>query len=707
MKDVWGKTIRHPPAENGEVNNNAHASVASVVERLIATDINSSNSETSLAAKSFDSFETSAGKSSAGEGSSMKMVQKDVDEQEFQEECSTDIVGDKVLDHLDEHSRPHTQKQVSPDEPDHSFQSEADIMRQINSLRITAGNRERSLVEEAAAAASARTIDGYICKQQHLARTFVSSDGLSCLRELLDSSSERVAVPCLDLLLTVVQANTDNLIESCSLGIIPAALRFSSRQYSYSLRSRAAEYGYLLATLSQGSAEFLVACQGIPFLLSLVDDKLENHEQFSLANSAMCTFWNLLRRIVLSNKVITVNQYFRLMAHHGLPQKIVKVLPWALKKASEFGRTCTTSEDVVNSSNESVSEDQSSIPVTDNINISKEDEDILKLIESLVNMFCALSKGDKVVKSKCCVKDTINTLFGLSVRMPTYLQHKVAQAVKILSTEESVLAALEEANAIAYAAAQLPREDCPDIQRNALLIFKNLCQLSKPRQEKAAQLGVIPWFCRLSIHPPGLGGVQDSGNLENDAISLLCGMAHAGPKPRAELWKSGAIDVMLQTLKDEAHQASIMEALSSWLDAEVPRIEPKLLEDAAITRMVLLLPSGNPISHTALERLPSIVSPLSRIVGRSQKIGHAMTLAGLASRITELMNEAYPPSTLALLELLKILYEIEPQPKEFLSRNRVIPALKKLTSGGNAEDQVLVQMQANKLLTAFSVNTVI
>ena len=734
LKDAWGKTIKPSIKAKEENNDEHHSSVALVVERLIASDLAPSVSELSLADQSSDSFQTAV---EANEHPSQVLDQVEntnikidlVDQSILEQEDELDISGEKVVHRLhDSHNETNKGvlcKGLIENSKIYSLQDEADVIRQIRSLKVTAAPGERSIVEEAATAASARTISGYILKQKELAKAFTAADGLCNLREIFDSPSERVLIPCLDVLLVVVKSDLRSLEESCSLGLIPAVLRFCSKQHAFILRQKAAEYGHLLALGSGYSSRLLIACQGIPFLLSLMNDDPRHIEEFALCNAAMASFWTLLRRSSLPGATIRANQILRLLAHHGMAQKIVRVLPSVLKRASELGTlyrnldsakgktweelktaSMSSSASQNNAESNSISSEANSLE-DEGFLVTHEHREVIHLTESLVNMFAALAQGDGLVKAKCSRKDTINSMFGLTVRMPTDLQKIVLRGVRTLCGEETVLHELEAGNIIAYAAAQLPRDDAPELQSHALSILRHLCQLSWQRQEKALEAGAVPWLCRLAIRPVI---VDDSipGTRENDAVSLLCSMTHSTPKMRTALWKNGAIDVLLQTLKDESHQVSAMEAIAAWLDAELSRVEPKLLEEAAITRMVLLMPSGSGATRQQMDKLPSIIAPMSKIVAMSSKIGLALSAAGLVSRAVDLMAELHPSATLSLMDLIKVLYEISPHPKEFLSKNRVIPALKMIVAS-NAGEQggTLIQIQAKNLLKTFSVNAII
>ncbi|KAI8113878.1 hypothetical protein M9434_002006 [Picochlorum sp. BPE23] len=717
IKSLWGQTIK------ADSNDQYDAGVASVVQRLIAADLTSSVSDASNAGASTESFETAneTRPSSSRPSDVIDTVEgyriDSVNQAEFDEENQIDTAGQIALSRIVEsgafHQDPFSVGQ--PTNPHATVQDAADVIRQISSLKISSNSKERSLVEEAAAAASARTIDGYIAKHHQLAKVFVKADGLSSLRELFDSSSERVLMPCLDLLMTVITANLEALEEVCCLGIIPSALRFAAKQHPVSLRIRAGQFGHILATSSSFSSRLLISCQGIPFLMALVDEQPQRVEDFQLASLAISTFWAILRRTTLPGANVWPNQYLRLMAHHGVPHRVVQILPHVLRRASEMGsrqraprpQSGQQAESAMCEPEASVNTDiDSHLENFSQPGAMRELDDMLRISEGALNLFVALSFGDKVVKARCARKDTITLLLSLTLRMPTDMQEKVLLAIKSLSGEETVIGSLEEANGVAYASAQLAREDSPRLQADGLKTLKNMCQLSRTRQEKAARAGSVPWLCRLAIHPPKLNARsaerEDAG--EDEAIALLCAMVHSSSKTRDLLWKSNALDVFLQLLKDEACQASVLEAITFWLDCDAARIEPKLLEDAAITRIVLLMPCGNDISETKLDNLPNITSPISKLVSKSRKIGLALSSSGLASRITELMAKSNPSTILSLMDLLKLLYEIQPHPQQFLSENKIAGILQTLVRNWTAEDQVLVSIQANKLLSVFSID---
>lgn len=150
---------------------------------------------------------------------------------------------------------------------------EAEVLRQVQSLRITAQPGERNLQQEAAAAATARALATYIKRDPGLRAAFIAGDGMSGARELLDSPSERVLFPTLELLNGLLEGKECGVVDAmCMLGVLPAALRLSGAAHPPELRLLAGRLAESLALSTESGAHFLVASQGIPFFIGMIDD---------------------------------------------------------------------------------------------------------------------------------------------------------------------------------------------------------------------------------------------------------------------------------------------------------------------------------------------------------------------------------------------------------------------------------------------------
>ena len=421
-KEKMRKTLAQSATPNG-------STVESTVDGLASCEIHSTGKDmtsTESFETAFDTFRRNTNSFSSKDARYISPPQgfliDTVDQALFKGEIETDLTGELAMTRLIRHgpffSKDHSSSFLVEDSVmEGSVQDATEIVRQINSLRITSSSGERSLVQEAAAAASARTIDGYISNNNHLATIFVTADGLSCLRELLDCHSERVVSPCFDLLLTVIDAGIHILEEVCCLGLTPAALRFTSKQHPFSLRKNSARFAHKLAGGSSFTSSLLVACQGVPFLMALLDCQSWQKNDFELADLAISSFWRVLGRSSQPGSRSWPNQHLRLMAHHDLPQKIADMLPSVLQRIASIGKM--PSEDT-----------------------NEELHIVLRLSEAAINLFVALSHGDKVVKSRCARSGTIATILAETMKMPTDMQDKILTAFCSLSKEETIIGEL-------------------------------------------------------------------------------------------------------------------------------------------------------------------------------------------------------------------------------------------------------------------------
>jgi serine/threonine protein kinase len=553
-----------------------------------------------------------------------------------------DITGSATLKILQEST--HGVLAPSCDQGSGSFLQDADdLIRQVESLRIASTAIERSLVQEAAAAASARVIDGYLSSNDNLAIMFYQADGLACLREALDSQSERLLVPCLDLLLTAIDTDAIVLEHICSLGLIPAAMRFALKNFSLELRRRAALLAKKLVCGSPSSASFFVACQGIPFAMALMED---DEDDLELSFGAISIFWALLRRSLEPRAGTWPNQYLRLLAHHDLPQKLSVALTTALD----------------------------TLPRIKNASV---------FLEATVNLFGALSNGDKVVKARCSRPGTISKILAATVRLPTKLQWTILTAFNSLTTEGALIANLEEANGVAYAAAQLARADAPDLQTSGLRALEHLCLLSRNRLEKAVKAGAVPWLCQIAIE-------------QKDASScgLLCSMVHASKDARDTMWNAGAQKVLIELLKDDCCAPASFEALVHWLECDQTRLEPELVDN--IGEILHLVPERiNPQQHK-VDTLSITASLLTSLVSKSSAIGLAMAEEGLPLKVSGLLLMSDASAVLSLVDLLKALCTMQPNLKTILNSNSdVRSSLDVLAEGA---ESLVVQDKARQLL---------
>jgi hypothetical protein len=122
-----------------------------------------------------------------------------------------------------------------------------------------------------------------------------------------------------------------------------------------------------------------------------------------------------------------------------------------------------------------------------------------------------------------------------------------------------------------YTWGTLPNPILPSAWLQALSALYNLCKINKTRQEQAAVAGIIP---------PLLALIREDSPLKQYALPLVCDMAHASRRTRAELWKNRGLEFYLDLLRDEDWQVAAMDSVAMWLahDHEQRKVEPVLLE---------------------------------------------------------------------------------------------------------------------------------
>lgn len=159
---------------------------------------------------------------------------------------------------------------------------------------------------------------------------------------------------------------------------------------------------------------------------------------------------------------------------------------------------------------------------------------------------------------------------------PEYLVNML-KAVKHLSMSATLLEVLQNANAIdilvkiideqssgPYSAVcyflsslmhSLNSAMIQEICNHVFQTCYNLCRLNKPRQEEAAQAGIIPCLKRV---------IPTKSPLKQFALPILCDLASASKSCRILLWQHDGFSLYLKLLDDPYFQATALEAIFAW-----------------------------------------------------------------------------------------------------------------------------------------------
>ncbi|CAL8466918.1 g6454 [Coccomyxa elongata] len=195
--------------------------------------------------------------------------------------------------------------------------------------RLVAALRPAGRGGAAGGAASARdspTVDA--CQQlaalfaEHPDRRaiFLAQDGIVAIIELLEERSHKVALAALELANAVVADDAAALEAACLLGLVPAVTRYCFSAWPTPLRAQAANFVHALCYTSLATARMFVACQGIPVLVSLVEDRIG--ECGHLTQTGIRCVWHVLEL----HGAAALNHLCRLLAADGFPYRLLRAL---------------------------------------------------------------------------------------------------------------------------------------------------------------------------------------------------------------------------------------------------------------------------------------------------------------------------------------------------------------------------------------------
>ena len=83
-----------------------------------------------------------------------------------------------------------------------------------------------------------------------------------------------------------------------------------------------------------------------------------------------------------------------------------------------------------------------------------------------------------------------------------------------------------------------------------------------------------------------------------------------------------------------------------------------------------------------------------------------VAVAGLAGLVVEMLRTASALTALSLLQMVKVIYEHHPRPKEFVAKYAITDQLRDLSKQHGDNTSVLVKKQATHLLHAFQINSI-
>ncbi|GIL49282.1 hypothetical protein Vafri_5411 [Volvox africanus] len=186
-------------------------------------------------------------------------------------------------------------------------------------------------------------------------------------------------------------------------------------------------------------------------------------------------------------------------------------------------------------------------------------------------------------------------------------------------------------------------------------------------------------------------------------VPLLLGMVACSATTRLKLFQSHGLEIFLQLLSDEDSRSvlGVLQALDSWLAEDHSRVEARLTQRDATTHLVQLYARS-----CAAQDMQSKLEALRTMLGRSSKLAVALAMGGLVPWLLAMIQHAAPINRVKILDIVRILYEHYPRPKEFIMMYKIQDVLAMLLKTHGRDADAVIQ-QAQRLLAAFDINVLL
>ncbi|KAK9691396.1 hypothetical protein RND81_09G194700 [Saponaria officinalis] len=324
-------------------------------------------------------------------------------------------------------------------------------------------------------------------------------------------------------------------------------------------------------------------------------------------------------------------------------------------------------------------------------------------LEKVAELLLEFAQADTTVKSYMCSQSLLTRLFHMFNRVEPPILLKLLKCINYLSTDPNCLENLQRAEAIKHLIPNLELKEGPlisQIHHEVLNALFNLCKINKRRQEQAAENGIIPHLMNF---------IMLDSPLKQNALPLLCDMAHASRNSREQLRAHGGLDVYLSLLDDVSWSVTALDSIAVCLahDNDNRKVEQALLKKDAVQKLVKFF-QNCPEQHFV-----HILEPFLKIITKSPRINTTLAVNGLTPLLIAKLDHQDAIARLNLLKLIKAVYEHHPRPKQLIVENDLPQKLQNLIeerrdgqrSGGGG--QVLVKQMATSLLKALHINTVL
>ncbi|KAF5380735.1 hypothetical protein D9757_007156 [Collybiopsis confluens] len=317
----------------------------------------------------------------------------------------------------------------------------------------------------------------------------------------------------------------------------------------------------------------LSSCRGLKVLVDLLDEDCSSLSRAPLVNHAL----NGIATVFDLQSPTTKNDFCRMFVREGL----LDPLSGALLNVMVNGNSVVSdgklrSEHVLTDIQEAEDMEWREDNSGDSADSELEGGMKMKIIKILL-VFSQVSQSDLHVRNAVGTRKVVRRLLRACELLEPECLVLMLKAVKHLSMNVALLDVLQNANAIEVLVRILEEQSnspySTEVSNHIFQTCFNLCRLNKPRQEEAAQAGIIPCLQRVA---------ETQSPLKQFALPILCDMASAGKSCRMLLWQHNGLKMYLKLLADPYFQVSALESILSWLQDEPARVEMELVKSFSL-----------------------------------------------------------------------------------------------------------------------------
>eukprot|EP00741_Cyanophora_paradoxa_P008391 tig00001307_g8118.t1 len=516
--------------------------------------------------------------------------------------------------------------------------------------------------EEVILAACAKLVG--IFREQPLAKGhLITHRGVIPIMEMLDTENARILHAVLQVVNQIIEDNGEFKENLCLVGVIPLVMRFAAPSQPADVRLQAAQFVRQMCAapaVTPGSSltlQMFIACKGLPTLVSFLEAPYSANA--ALVRLAIDGVW----RVFELQSPTPKNDFCRLFAKCGLLERLVAVMLSILDEAPlparhpllDGPRARPDGEDGTDEEVAGEGEEGGS---------GRGGAEWEGALERIADLFLLFSHADSIVKAYMSTPQVLRRVVrALSARgAPASVLVKLLRCVKNLSLDPNALEPLQRAGALAPLVRFLAAPDGPhvnEVHNQVLNTLYNLCKINRGRQEQAAVAGVVPHLMRI---------IERNSPLKQFAIPVLCDLAHAGRRARAELWRHRALEFYL----------SLLTVPDCW---QVNAID-------AVARLLALFRAPSQAS------LARILEPFDRIIKVARRVNEALGESELVSLLLAPLPRADARVRVNLLKTVLDLHAAAPDRRGFAARHGLPGAVRRVVADERA---VLVVELADKL----------